>query len=154
MAELKVTTDIVAAATELLGAYKEALEPSKASGNLVNSAKVTVDYDGRYFNIYFEIQDYWKYVENGTKPHWPPISAIEEWVKVKKLVPTSVNGRVPSTKQLAYLIARKISEVGTKGTESLSETLDASDEILNKMVDYITDQMDKEIDKEVDNTLQ
>ena len=35
------------------------------------------------------------------------------------------NGRIPTTKQLAYLIGRKISEVGTKGTHGLKETSDA-----------------------------
>ena len=153
MTELKVTTDIVAAATELLGAYKEALEPSKASGNLVNSSKVTVDYDGRYFNIYFEIQDYWKYVENGTQPHFPPVSAIEEWIRVKQLVPQAINGRVPSTKGLAYMIARKISREGTQGNQALNSVLDSSDAIIDKMVEFITDQMEKEIDKDVEQSL-
>lgn len=153
MAELKVTTDIVAAATELLAAYKTALEPSRASGNLVDSAKVTVDYDGRYFNIYFEIQDYWKYVENGTQPHFPPVSAIEEWIRVKQLVPQAINGRVPSTKGLAYMIARKISIEGTKGNQALNSVLDSSDAIIDKMVEFITDQMEKEIDKDVEQSL-
>ena len=153
MAELKVTTDIVAAATELLAAYKTALEPSKASGNLVDSANVTVDYDGRYFNIYFEIQDYWKYVENGTQPHFPPVSAIEEWIRVKQLVPQAINGRVPSTKGLAYMIARKISIEGTKGNQALNSVLDSSDAIIDKMVEFITDQMEKEIDKDVEQSL-
>lgn len=153
MTELKVTTDIVAAATELLAAYKTALDSSKASGNLVDSANVTVDYDGRYFNIYFEIQDYWKYVENGTQPHFPPVSAIEEWIRVKQLVPQAINGRVPSTKGLAYMIARKISREGTQGNQALNSVLDSSDAIIDKMVEFITDQMEKEIDKDVEQSL-
>ena len=153
MTELKVTTDIVAAATELLAAYKTALDSSKASGNLVDSANVTVDYDGRYFNIYFEIQDYWKYVENGTQPHFPPVSAIEEGSRVKQLVPQAINGRVPSTKGLAYMIARKISREGTQGNQALNSVLDSSDAIIDKMVEFITDQMEKEIDKDVEQSL-
>lgn len=151
--DLQVTTDIVAAATELLAAYKTALDSSKASGNLVDSANVTVDYDGRYFNIYFEIQDYWKYVENGTQPHFPPVSAIEEWIRVKQLVPQAINGRVPSTKGLAYMIARKISRQGTQGNQALNSVLDSSDAIIDKMVEFITDQMEKEIDKDVEQSL-
>lgn len=48
-------------------------------------------------------------VELGTKPHFPPVLAIQDWVRVK-LGKTGKEGR-----SVAFAIARKISKVGTKG---------------------------------------
>ena len=48
-------------------------------------------------------------VELGTKPHFPPVLDIEDWVRVR-LGLTGKEGR-----SVAYAIARKISKVGTKG---------------------------------------
>ena len=35
-------------------------------------------------------------------------------------MPTEINGKLPTEKQLAYLIGRKISEEGTEGTHDLA----------------------------------
>lgn len=152
--ELQVTSDITDVATQLLASYQKALDASRASGQLQDSAKTTVEYDGRYFCVYFEIQDYWKYVENGTRPHWPPIDAIEQWIRVKRLVPKAVGGKVPTTRQLAFLISRKISKVGTEGTKALQESINGDEALIDQMVDFITDQMDKEIDKELEQAVE
>jgi hypothetical protein len=48
-------------------------------------------------------------VELGTKPHFPPVDAVLDWVKVKLGVPeTQAHG-------VAFAIARKIAQRGTKG---------------------------------------
>lgn len=48
------------------------------------------------------------YVELGTKPHFPPVAALEDWVRQKLAVPENrVHG-------VAYAIARKIARHGTK----------------------------------------
>jgi hypothetical protein len=81
------------------------------------------------------LKDYWKYVEYDTRPHFPPIgngdpdTGILNWVRVKRLVDKArpYNGKLPTEKQLAYLIARKISREGTKGTHDLQEALDQVD---------------------------
>lgn len=146
---MEVTESIREAATQLLDIYKTELENHKATGQLISTAKVVVGFDGRYFEISFMLQDYWKYLENGTKPHWPPVDAIENWVRAKKLVPRAVNGKVPSTKQLAFLISRGISKKGTEATKALSDSIDQSDAVLERMVEVITAQLQEEIDKEV-----
>lgn len=146
---MEVTESIREAATQLLDIYKTELENHKATGKLISTAKVVVGFDGRYFEISFMLQDYWKYLENGTKPHWPPVDAIENWVRAKKLVPRAVNGKVPSTKQLAFLISRGISKKGTEATKALSDSIDQSDAVLERMVEVITAQLQEEIDKEV-----
>lgn len=48
-------------------------------------------------------------VELGTRPHFPPVQALEDWVRVK-LGKTGKEGR-----SAAFAIARKISKRGTKG---------------------------------------
>ena len=80
--------------------YQENLIESdrKASYNLIESIQYHTVINGTEFAIDLEMADYWKYVEDDTRPHWPP-------------------------KQLAFLISRKISEVGTTGSHDLERTL-------------------------------
>jgi len=51
---------------------------------------------------------YAPYIEFGTRPHFPPISAIRLWVHHKGMAAAEDEGRV------AFLIARKIARTGTK----------------------------------------
>lgn len=53
--------------------------------------------------------DYAAPVELGTRPHFPPVAPIEDWVRHKLDVPAEDAAGV------AYLIARKISRTGTEG---------------------------------------
>lgn len=72
------------------------------------------------FEITFDLPSYWKYVEHGTRPHWPPSAAIQRWVEIKPIIPyPDSRGRIPSPKQLAFLISRKIANEGTRGTSDL-----------------------------------
>lgn len=111
-----------------------------ASGKL---KQFTYDFtwDGRYFNLVFNLEDYWKYIENGTKPHFPPLSAIEEWIKIKRIIPRPYKGKVPSTKQLAYLIGRKISKVGTPAHNSLKLTLNESELFINELKEILLNKL-------------
>lgn len=54
-------------------------------------------------------QQYALPVELGTKPHFPPLAPLQDWVERKLGVDKS------ESKQVAFLIARKISRKGTKG---------------------------------------
>jgi len=66
------------------------------------------------------LPDYWQWAENGRKPGgFPPPNAILKWVQFKRLVPDSRNGKVPDTKQLVYMISRKIALKGTQGKHLL-----------------------------------
>lgn len=49
-------------------------------------------------------------VDLGTRPHFPPVEALIDWVKVKLGISDEKQAR-----GVAFLIARKISRVGTKG---------------------------------------
>lgn len=110
--------------------YKQNLEDSgrRASGELVSSVNTKVVVDGNEYVIELELQDYWKYVEEGTKPHFPPVSKILEWVKVKQILPTPMaNGKLPTEQQLAWMIAKKIDRVGTEGSNDLEHTMEEVD---------------------------
>ena len=49
-------------------------------------------------------------VELGTRPHFPPVEALTDWVRLKLGISDEREVR-----SVAFLIARKISRVGTKG---------------------------------------
>lgn len=111
--------------------YASVIESNKhnASHALSNAAKapdnqlVTVETDQMV--VAFDLPKYWRYIEHGTRPHWPPPSALMKWIEIKPVIPRpGKNGRIPTTKQLAYLIGRKIATVGTKGTEDLTTARD------------------------------
>lgn len=93
---------------------------------LVDSVKMEIRLSGTVYAVTMRLNDYWKYVEEDTSPHWPPPDAILRWVTIKPVLPRpDANGRIPSPKSLAYLIGRKISREGTEGSHALRETKDA-----------------------------
>lgn len=147
---MEITQDINNICADLLERYKQSLKDSghSASGDLANTARYITKWDGKCFELYFNLQGYWRYLENGTKPHFPPIEAIERWITVKHIIPTTNSGKIPSTKQLAFLIARGISKNGTKPTKLLQQTIDGADDLINLIVDEITKQLQEEINKE------
>lgn len=55
--------------------------------------------------------NYGAFVEYGTKPHWPPISAIEPWAQ---------RHNIP-----AFLVARAIAKRGTKAVKMMEKTYKA-----------------------------
>lgn len=59
-------------------------------------------------------------VELGTKPHFPPIEPLVDWVKAKLGIQNEREAR-----GVAFLIARKIARVGTKGAQMFERTLQA-----------------------------
>lgn len=95
-----------------------------ASGDLLNSVEYQVVVDGTAYEVQLRLQDYWKYVEYDTKPHWPPVGKILEWINVKPVIPRPMeNGKLPTQEQLAYLIGRKISQKGTQGSHDLDDAI-------------------------------
>lgn len=110
-------------AAELKEVYKKHLVEADrlASENLINSVETQVETDQGAFLVTITLADYWKYVEDDTKPHWPPVSAILEWIRVKPVIPRpDSRDRIPKPEQLAYLIGRKISREGTEGSHDLA----------------------------------
>lgn len=120
---LKVLQDY---AVEVRNLYQDSLirHDRIASGGLLNSAECRVDVGDRSFEVVMSLEDYWRYVEEDTRPHWPPVSAILRWVQIKPVIPRpDAAGRIPAPKQLAYLIGRKIAREGTKGSHDLADAV-------------------------------
>lgn len=147
---MEVTDNINNIVQDLLNRYKKAISNSGhvASGQLEKTASYRVIFNGKYLEIIFNLQDYWRCLENGTKPHFPPLEAIERWITVKHIIPTTNSGKLPTTRQLAFLIARGISKNGTKPTKLLQQTVDGADDLINLIVDEIAKQLQEEINKE------
>ena len=148
---MEVTNEIKDICSELLERYKKSIEDSGhvASGGLVNNATYQVVFNGSCLEVSFNLEQHWKYLENGTRPHFPPIDAIEQWISVKQIVPRSYNGKVPTTRQLAFLIARGISKNGTKPTKLLQTTIGGSDDLIAKLIDELGNQLQEEIQEEI-----
>lgn len=121
-----------------------------ASGKLSKSIKGIVKQSGKWVTISIQMEDYWKYIENGTKPHFPPIDAIKKWISVKPVLPRPLkNGKLPTTNQLAYLIGRKIAKKGTLPQPFLKPTLtdfDLVGKVYNEVVNIINKQITEEIE--------
>lgn len=96
-----------------------------ASGKLLNSIDFIIEKDNQHISVSLKLEDYWKYVEYDTKPHWPPVDKILEWIKIKPILPRpDRKGNLPTPNQLAFLIGRKISEDGTTGTKDLHSAIE------------------------------
>lgn len=95
-----------------------------ATGDLLNSVEYIIEKDDRQIEVSLQLEEWWKYVEEDTKPHFPPPDAMLNYIKAKPILPKpDRNGKLPTPNQLAYLIGRKISEVGTTGTHNVRDTV-------------------------------
>lgn len=119
-----------------------------SSGNMVLKMNKKIYWKNSHFIISIVLPDYWKYLEEGTKPHFPPVEKIREWIRVKPILPRPKNGKLPTENQLAYLIGRKISKVGTEGTHLLRETKNEFNivgKIYNAFCEYYMQNINKDI---------
>jgi len=131
---------------------------SNASGRLSESITVTpVEFFGDNYSIEIRMLDYWQWVNDGrSKGKRPPISSIIQWIKEKQLrlddggttkrgykrdgslISSSKkkvvmgNKKVSILEAVAYKIAAKIGKFGTKGTDFLSDAIDANSKDLIK----------------------
>lgn len=134
-------------AIELRNKYQDNLINSDrlASGELLNSVEYIIEKDNISISVSLQLAEYWKYVEYDTKPHWPPVEKIKEWIKVKPILPQpDNNGKLPTPDQLAYLIGRKINELGTTGSNDLHN---AVEEINERFLELIEEAITKDIDE-------
>lgn len=102
-----------------------------ASTNLLASIHTSIEIGNEKYTVYLHSKEYLKYLENGTKPHWPPTKPILEWVRNKKLPTKESTGdkTLPTEKQLTYLIRKKISEDGTNAYPIVANTQQELNEI-------------------------
>lgn len=146
---IKEITNLFAAA------IKDKLEEngSNATHQLSNSIKDIVKFDGKYLTVSIQLEDYYKYVENGRKVgKFPPVEKIKEWIKVKPVIPRGKNGKVPNENQLSYLIGRKIAREGTRANPFLEPTIrdfKLVDKIYAAVNSMLTDEINKVVSEEL-----
>ena len=138
-----------------ISSCKQTLESKgiNSSGKLSKSIKGIVKMNDKYLTISISLEDYWKYIEYGTNPHFPPVDKIREWIRVKPVLPRPLaRGKLPTENQLAFLIGRKISKFGTKPKPFLNNTKEEFDlvgKVYNATLELITKQLEQEINEEL-----
>lgn len=152
MNELLQNTDIKNICQQIADVYKAKMlkEGYDQRGQLYNFTWTT-EINGSLFQLYFNLPDYWKYAEYGRGPgKFPPVDAILKWVEYKRLAP-STRGTAMSTKQIAYVVSRKIALEGTQGKHLLQQTIDETyDTLVDQLVDAITEEIEKEIEQDIE----
>lgn len=136
-----------AIADDFVTSYKQSLESKGkvASGNLVKSIKSKVKIDGKYILVILNLEEYYRWVELGRKPgKFPPVDKIREWIRVKPILPQPINGKLPTTNQLSFLIGRSIARNGIKPTNALKESINNFD-LVGKIYQYFEDEFQKQI---------
>lgn len=95
-----------------------------ATGNLLASISTEVSLDGVVYKVILNSREYIRYLESGTKPHYPPQEPIIKWIQARKL-PTReyCGGNLPTEKQLAFLVQRKIGLEGTQPRPIIATTV-------------------------------
>lgn len=111
-------------------AYRAEMEArgKNASGNLSRRIRfeVRASGDGLFgpaFAVELHLPAYWYNVEYGRPPcppskRWVPVDALLKWIRVKPVIPyPDKNGRIPTPRQLAFLINRAINDPNRRGTD-------------------------------------
>ena len=119
-----------------------------ATGALANvDFEVTIGENG--YNISLTLPDHWKYVEYGRRPgKFPNVASLQEWIQVRKILPRPMaNGKLPTEKQLTFMIGNSIKENGIPARPVLANTLEKNKDMINKVKDAVALGFDKEIKK-------
>lgn len=128
--------------------YKEHLAQSgryTTEYALIDSVRTEVKVADVGYEVTMTLNDYWKYVEYDTKPHFPPPDAILRWIQIKPILPRPDElGRTPSENQLAFLIGRKIAREGTEGSHDLQITKD-------NVIPWYREQLSQALGRDVEN---
>ena len=113
--------------------YRAELEACNyQDGQLYRTLSYSVKMNSSSWLISISLEEYWKYIEYGRRPgKMPPVSAIENWIKVKQILPRPItlkSGKsvVPTIPQLSFLIARKIGRDGIRPRPFFKHSFEAA----------------------------
>ena len=117
-----------------------------ATGNLQN-VDFDVEINNGTYTISLILQDYWKFVEKGRLPgSFPNIGQLQQWIQIKQILPRPMaNGKLPTEKQLVYMIGNSIKENGIQPKPALDNALKKNETHLNKIKEAVSKSIDKEI---------
>lgn len=114
---------------ELIAQMQNRLRINKtnATSSLSQSIEPQIKGTQRGYRLTVLMEDYWQYVEEGRKPgKMPPIKNIYEWIRYKRPIQDKIQqspDKIAATKSLAYVIARKIGQKGTKAQPFVTPSL-------------------------------
>lgn len=121
-----------------VAAIKANLQKSNAIANdkLHASVRLDIKVIGKSYNFTINLEDYYVYVDQGSKPHWLPYDPVTKtfpalnrnkypfgWIQAKKSLNVKNKFNVDAQRGLAYLIAKKIATKGTKGNKFFSKVV-------------------------------
>lgn len=85
---------------------------SIAIGTLNSTMEISFNND--YLSVKISLQEYWRYLDEGTKPHMPPVDAIRQWVEVKL--------NVPDVERVSWAVAKTIAKKGTEAQPFMEDS--------------------------------
>mgnify|MGYP006874685652 FL=1 len=132
--ELQQVLQDYAKEAEEIYKYQISLGGKNASRKLTDTIKSNVVVGDQAYEVSLTLQEYWKYIEHGRAPgKFPPVKALLDWISVKPIIPRpDADGRIPTPKQLSFLIGRKIKEEGIKPFPALETTKEELDKIYHE----------------------
>lgn len=159
--------DVYTASKEIIDLIRQNYlnEGMSPQGKLANFNSV-INYDGRLYQLQLMLPPEWKWVEYGRYPgpvNRIGIESIEQWIKIKGLVPQARNGKVPSIKSLAFAIAKKIQKVGyytpsgaksvpafgaARGKHVIEKSLNDADYLIEKLCNVIIQKINESVSKD------
>lgn len=140
--------------------YRRQLGKDKrvASGNLI---RFRDDFQYTDDNMYlnFILPYYWKYVEYGRGKTMKDeggvvVEKIMEWIRLKNIIPhPNKDGKIPSTKQLAYAIATDIHKgsLKDKGSHSLEKAMNSPE--VDALIKQLCDEIGKAMYRNIEYSL-
>tara|TARA_S200002703_G_scaffold65796_1_gene56890 strand:+ start:164 stop:676 length:513 start_codon:yes stop_codon:yes gene_type:complete len=114
---------------ELIAQMQNRLRSNKtnATSSLYESINPQIKGTQRGYRLTVLMEDYWQYVEDGRRAgKMPPIKNIYEWIRYKRPMQDKIQqspDKIAATKSLAYVIARKIGQKGTKAQPFVTPSL-------------------------------
>ena len=114
---------------ELIAQMQNRLRINKtnATSSLSQSIEPQITGTQSGYRLTVLMEDYWQYVEEGRRAgKMPPIKNIYEWIRYKRPIQDKIQqspDKIAATKSLAYVIARKIGQKGTKAQPFVTPSL-------------------------------
>lgn len=125
------------------------------NGKLYKTLNYSISNEGIDWVVTIHLEDYWKYIEDGRRPgaKMPPVEAIKKWIEYKKILPRPIqlkSGKtvIPSTQQLAFVIARSIGKNGIAARPIARETVD---QLNNEFVSILKSSIQRDIHQYLEN---
>lgn len=115
-----------------------------------------VAFENNVYQLQLMLPPEWYWVEFGRRPSqkMPPVSAIENWIRVRQLVPHGRNGKTLTTRGLAFAIAKKIQKEGFyspnhQGKHVIEKSLNSADPMITQLCNLITEKMNSTVKSDI-----